>query len=406
MKQHTLAILVGMSLAFAATAQPQIVNVGVLPGASSSYAEGISPDGQYVTGASGGEGFIFSESEGLTGFSGPGPSLFSEAVSSNGFVAGFRLNGGYSAFRWSIGAGYQDLGSLLPDYPHAWAYDISADGDTVVGASQAPSSFLGGAFRWTPSTGMQNIGALPGGRSQAYAVSSNGNWIVGASSRSSPFRQGLAFRWSDATGMTVLRQLDIPNEQNLVYTTTDVSDDGQFVIGYASIFQGGRVCLLWTGEDSVRQIPNPDGSPIDSPYLLSLSGDGSTAVGWDGGGEAVVWAEELGTRYLKQYLESSGTDMTGWSGLITANSISSDGSRIAGEGRYEGQRTAFLIKDFSIVLPCPADLNSDGNLTFSDIVLFLDAFNAQDVLADLNDDGLFSFSDISAFLGAFQAGCP
>lgn len=55
---------------------------------------------------------------------------------------------------------------------------------------------------------------------------------------------------------------------------------------------------------------------------------------------------------------------------------------------------------------CPADLNSDGNLDFFDVSVFLGAFSAQDPLADFTGDGLYDFFDVSAFLGAFNVGCP
>ncbi len=63
----------------------------------------------------------------------------------------------------------------------------------------------------------------------------------------------------------------------------------------------------------------------------------------------------------------------------------------------------------SIVLsgaPCPADVNNDGFLDFSDISVFVSAFGSGSPLADLNGDGEFDFIDISEFVASFSAGCP
>ena len=56
--------------------------------------------------------------------------------------------------------------------------------------------------------------------------------------------------------------------------------------------------------------------------------------------------------------------------------------------------------------PCPADINSDGNLNFFDVSAFLFAFSSQNPLADFTGDGDFNFFDVSEFLSAFAAGCP
>ena len=48
-----------------------------------------------------------------------------------------------------------------------------------------------------------------------------------------------------------------------------------------------------------------------------------------------------------------------------------------------------------------------GVLDFSDVIAFLNAFDAMDPVADLDVPiGQFDFSDVIAFLIAFSAGCP
>ncbi len=57
-------------------------------------------------------------------------------------------------------------------------------------------------------------------------------------------------------------------------------------------------------------------------------------------------------------------------------------------------------------LPCSADLNGDGVLSFFDVSAFADAFVALDPIADYTGDGAFTFFDVSAFIVAYSAGCP
>jgi hypothetical protein len=54
---------------------------------------------------------------------------------------------------------------------------------------------------------------------------------------------------------------------------------------------------------------------------------------------------------------------------------------------------------------CRPDLNSDGELTFDDITIFVGLYNASDPRADFNSDGEWTFDDIALFVAAFNAGC-
>ncbi len=60
------------------------------------------------------------------------------------------------------------------------------------------------------------------------------------------------------------------------------------------------------------------------------------------------------------------------------------------------------------IAECPADLSSPyGVLNFSDVLVFLQAFNDQDPVADLAPSfGVWDFSDVLAFMASFGAGCP
>ena len=129
-----------------------------------SLAYGVSGDGQVVVG--------YSKSDGA----GTGTSNM-------------------EAFRWTASGGMVGLGVIDNTPPiHHWgsvAYAISEDGSVIVGGARSYDSdnragiyayWLEG-FRWTASTGMVGIGALPSGywdHTPVYGVSPDGSVLVGS----------------------------------------------------------------------------------------------------------------------------------------------------------------------------------------------------------------------------------
>lgn len=148
-------------------------------------------------------------------------------------------------------ASFQGLGHL-PGGAGSFATGISGDGSDVVGFGDRTESPLR-AFRWTPESGMQDIGTLGGGAT-ARAVSFDGTWIVGQSHGASGQR---GFRWSSGTGMQELPMAD----------AVDVSDDGSVVVGFGLRWRNGAVTRLG-GEGGCNCSAN------------GVSGDGDVAVGW------------------------------------------------------------------------------------------------------------------------------
>lgn len=70
-----------------------------------------------------------------------------------------------------------------------------------------------------------------------------------------------------------------------------------------------------------------------------------------------------------------------------------------------GTPLQFMGTDFLSFEPCPADINGDGLVDFSDYLAFLNLYDALDPAADLNGDGLVDFSDYLDFLNSYDAGC-
>ena len=56
-------------------------------------------------------------------------------------------------------------------------------------------------------------------------------------------------------------------------------------------------------------------------------------------------------------------------------------------------------------VPCMADFDGDGFLTFEDFDAFVAAFEAGAANADFDGDGFLTFEDFDAFVEAFEAGC-
>lgn len=148
-------------------------------------------------------------------------------VSAAGKVVGRALNaaGQWRAFCWDPINGIQDLG-VLPGGNRSIAWAISTDGMTIVGASQ---NHLGQerAVRWT-ATGIQDLGTLGGSRSTATAVSADGSWIIGWALTSTNTTH--AFRWSSEIGMQSIGTLG-----GAASIAKGVSGDGKVVVGVSNL---------------------------------------------------------------------------------------------------------------------------------------------------------------------------
>lgn len=175
---------------------------------------------------------------------------------------------------------------------------VSADGNTIVGTawSTAPYFTSSTAFRWTPTGGSEDLGALPGdATSEATAISPDGRTIIGNSFSA----QGVPrpFRWTEPEGMVALpahpqSSVTIPqavNDAGIVLGTAHIGGQARFI----SVEGSARLVLVrWLG-DTVTEITacrepfsyptaaamNPDGKVLgrcggDQPlFLAPLNGD-------------------------------------------------------------------------------------------------------------------------------------
>jgi probable HAF family extracellular repeat protein len=157
-----------------------------------------------------------------------------DALSTDGSVIVGRLSQGNwsQAFRWTQSGGVVGLGDL-PGVPtdsfSSYASDASADGSVIVGTGN--SAHRPNAFRWTSSTGMVSLGALlgPEFNSEAYAVTPDGNTVVGESAN-------MAMRWTQKDGMRSITDLlasaGVDTSGWWLRSATAVSDDGKIIVGW------------------------------------------------------------------------------------------------------------------------------------------------------------------------------
>jgi probable HAF family extracellular repeat protein len=254
-----------------------------------------------------------------------GEVLFTQGVSADGSVvvgeSGTPSENGRHAFRWTVGGGMQDLGTLGGG--HSKAIAASEDGSVVVG--RADTSTNRHAFRWTAAGGMQDLGALDV-FSEALAVSQDGSVVVGSSFTNGSF-WNRAFRWTAVGGMQNLGTLGGSDSG-----ANNISADGSVVVGSSSITAGTTHAFRWTAGGGMQDIGMPDGP---SSQALAVSADGSTVAG-------AVWTPNHPHAF--RWTTGGGMQDLGTLGGLASYGqfISLDGSVVAGfSNNAAGQNRAF-----------------------------------------------------------------
>lgn len=179
------------------------------------------------------------------------------------------LSIGFAAAPLAFGQTLTWLGSM--GTPYAEAHGVSADGTVVSGWAGVYSPHI--AFRWTPSTGMQNIGALRNGRdTEAWGQSDDGRILVGYGFVSSNHYHG--FRWENGTFMEFGT---FGGDNSWAYAA---SVEGSVVVGSAELSTGFNRAFRWTAETGMVNLGTLPGA-IRS-VARGVSADGNVVVGWSG----------------------------------------------------------------------------------------------------------------------------
>lgn len=348
----TSAIAAGLVFMSPAFAAPAVEGLGFLEGYKSSYATGISDDGQVVSLTVLSVQGIFEAAEWRRGAGMRGlGTVFGEIAASTGISGDGSVIVGYDdgvlrrATRWSS-AGPQTLGTL-PGGINSLANGVSRDGGTIVGASDDGSRVH--PVRWTAG-GIQDLGIATGASGgEAKAANADGSVIVGVSLGP----QTRAFRWTESDDLQIFGVLDGENFS----IATAVTPDGGTVVGGSSI-EATLVgsAFRWTeaeGMVSLGGIPGGGGS-----MARAVSADGQVIVGQTYSGTlgeevAFVWTPDTGMRALPDVLDALGIDRTGWR-LRDAVGLSADGRTIVGTG-YDalGRTQAWMVTIPAPPTVCP-----------------------------------------------------
>lgn len=221
-------------------------------------------------------------------------------------------------------------------------HGVSNDGTAIAGT-------IGQAFRWTAATGFTLLGSLdthPNYRfSEGFAISANGSVVVGRSSFSNGY-ESQAFRWTASTGMVGLGFISGGKKKSIARAT---SADGSVIVGYDEDSDSFPMAFRWTQTEGMLKIGRVSGL-VDS-IASGVSGDGQIVVGYGSyisQFDGFIWTKSRGIQSLRQYIINKGVDMTRWPNLI-AVAISMDGKTIVGTGDYlpvgaiSTRREAFML---------------------------------------------------------------
>ena len=222
-----------------------------------------------------------------------------------GWSAGAVVGQQTAATRW-VGGGAQDVGP--PFISQATA--ASADGSVVVGGVSTRT------FRF--ANGTPEVITI-GTQSTAYDVSADGEVMVGYAYAPST----RAYRWEDGV-VTFLP--DFPDDPGEVTTAYAISADGSVIVGSARRNQETRM-TRWV--DGVIE-------DLGLGTAYGVSAGGNLVVGHNNGvGDAlraVIWTPDGGVQDLRTFLvDTYGLDLAGWT-LQRANAVSDDGTTIVGDG--------------------------------------------------------------------------
>jgi len=217
----------------------------------------------------------------------------------------------------------------------------------VVGQSEDLNGFVGQAFRWTESGGMQRLGFTRPGHiySDAVGVSRDGSIIAG----NSRDIDNEAFVWDAEIGMTTLPPL--PGTPVGYTYAFGMNANGTVVVGQSGL--DGRAAYWRNGE--VFDLGKFAG--FSGAQAVGASDDGSVIVGTNYANGppysvATVWTPAGGMERLHDYLAARGVAFPqGWT-PFECTGVSADGLTFVGLARGPTFGASFCV-----TIPSPGALS-------------------------------------------------
>jgi probable HAF family extracellular repeat protein len=168
---------------------------------------------------------------------------------------------------------------VLPGQSSSFARRVSEDGSTVVGSSYYP-------YRWTRTTGMQQLAAY---RGLGEGVTADGSVVVGWLLDS----HYQAFRWTAQTGTVILSLL--PGASSNV--ASDITPDGRWIFGDSN--PSYIHAVRWDGNTlQIQDLGFLSGYFLTKPWSAAANGAACVGGAYSPHNRAFRWTESGGMQDL------------------------------------------------------------------------------------------------------------
>lgn len=308
-----------------------------MPGSGTAVFN-ITPNGQVAVGVADGVVYRWTAATGAVGISSADyNNTFTAGVSSDGnTIVSSMLNGASGKQEgsvWHSGSGWSFIGGFADggvDNSLSTAYDVSGDGNQVVGLAWHPS-YKAEGFSWTQGGGMVGLGRPVVQSSRASAISRDGSTVVGFyESDTQGVRQPV--RWVNGGAPDLFLGESESGE------AMKTNSDGSVIVGYNWQPGVGQRAFMFDGSVHYLGVLPEHETNFDPRSIANAVSDNGIVVGWSGGDpfwgdpeEGFVWTQQGGMVNAHTYLASLGINVPSNLMLNTITSISADGTTLGGQ---------------------------------------------------------------------------
>lgn len=258
-----------------------------------------------------------------------GESVARSISGDQGNIVGYlgREGGGERAVYWDQKYNVHLLDNLSKnEYASSAAFDISRDGDIIVGTASTDSN-LDVAVYWTRNDSKVHTLSMPGDSSLASAVNGDGSMIVGKTNIGSSDVTH-AFRWTEKNGVELL-----PSLSNNTTTSSGLSDTGR-VIGTSQNSSEINRAVYWDADNQIHDLGTLRTDNQGDSQAINISRLGSVISGTSAADDnhrlGFIWKEGQGMHSVNDWLKEAHVD-AGSMVASSVNAMSSDGATIAGQ---------------------------------------------------------------------------